>query len=115
MILALVSAGDLMIGAGFGGGFSDWRGKKKSPTKNWRGRSSGGGPGPGRRAGSRNPNPLGGLRPPRPPVGFFRDGRGEIHLHAAARLHEDMLSLFHAAAWLHEDMFSFLFNILNTV
>ena len=25
---------------------------------------------------SRNPNPLGGLRPPRPPVGFFRDGRG---------------------------------------
>ena len=40
---------------------------------------------------------------------------GEIHLHAAARLHEDMLSLLHAAAWLHEDMFSFLFNILNTV
>ena len=25
---------------------------------------------------SRNPTPLGGLRPPRPPVGFFRDGRG---------------------------------------
>ena len=40
---------------------------------------------------------------------------GEIHLHVAARLHEDMLSLLHAAAWLHEDMFSFLFNILNTV
>ena len=57
----------------------------------------------------------GGYAPPRPPVGFFRDGRGEIHLHAAARLHEDRLSLLHAAAWLHEDMFSFLFNILNTV
>ena len=25
---------------------------------------------------SQNPNPLRGLRPPRPPVGFFRDGRG---------------------------------------
>ena len=33
-------------------------------------------PGPGRRAGSRNPNSVGGLRPPDPRSGFFRAVRG---------------------------------------
>ena len=35
-----------------------------------------GGPGPGRRAGSRNPNPLGGLRPPQTPRRFFSGRAG---------------------------------------
>ena len=35
-----------------------------------------GGPGPGRRAGSRNPNPLGGYAPAEPPPCFFMDELG---------------------------------------
>ena len=43
-----------------------------------------GGPGPGRRAGSRNPNPLGGLRPPDPPSGFFGTGGVQRHIFFAS-------------------------------